>query len=111
MYKRAFACRCRRCRTRVTLRQHPERYMHRRHCRCPRCGADALSVDQHRTSGREHKRTNCTCGHYPWPHRRGSLLCAHGAMGRHGYCWWTRNDPAHRDAEETLLNEYMEAAA
>lgn len=87
MYKRAFACRCPRCRTRSTLRMKPARYVREHHAKCRRCRV-LLSIDSYRSSGREAKRFTCHCMHYPWPHRRGSVFCEHGAAGRVGLSFY-----------------------
>jgi hypothetical protein len=104
----AYRCRCRHCRTRTTLRHHPEWYIRRRYARCPRCKRDALSVDSHRTSGREHRRVTRHCGHYPFPHRRASLLCEHGVMGRAGFSYWSRYEAEHIHFEQWLAGEQAE---
>lgn len=96
-----FPCRCRRCGARRTLAQLP--HLMRNLCKCAVClklrqqnreaplhcdCGGTYRVDWYRRS-KEHKRTNCTCGGYPWsitngPHRRGSLECyyhAHPSTG------------------------------
>ena len=62
------------CRQRTALRRPIERY--RQTPCCPACGHDSLRLD--RWKQRDHRRALCRCGVGHWyPHRRGSLGCAH----------------------------------
>lgn len=104
---RYYPCRCTRCRGRVTLRHHPDWYIRRHHAHCPRCRSDTLIVDQHRPSGAEARRVTCYCTGYPFPHRRGSLLCDHGQMGAEGFNYYTRDCEEHAERERALFDEWM----
>ncbi|MCK5769500.1 hypothetical protein [Algiphilus sp.] len=102
-----YPCRCRRCGTRKTLRMHPDHYYRRRYARCPACKADDMRVDTYRASGREAKRYLCHCDHYGFPHRRGSLLCEHGVMGREGFSQWSVGCPEHDEREHALFEAFL----
>ena len=104
---RYYPCRCTKCGTRRTLRQHPDSYYHRHHAKCRACGADALRVDRYRGSGKEAKRTLCYCDHYPFPHRRGSLLCMHGVMGAEGFSYYSRDEAEHIQREQLLFQQFQ----
>lgn len=69
------------CRHRWTLRKHPAQY--KRQPRCPKCH-DTIHVrsveEERRREMAKRKKTGrfCECGHYPFPHDKGSLrFCAH----------------------------------
>ena len=78
-------CRChavingRRCDTRRSLAQHPNRYSATRYIpRCPSCGARKWYVDKWRL--KHEVRGNgdtCGCGGYWFWHRKGSKWCEH----------------------------------
>lgn len=72
-------CRCSssRCRRRRTLAHPPGWYKRQHFAACTFCSAP-LTVDRHRTSGREQQKAldtgrTCTCDGYEWPHTRGTL--------------------------------------
>lgn len=69
-----YPCRCRKCRARRTLRQHPDNYVRRHFAVCYNCGADALALDTYRQQ-KEHKRTRCRCDAYHFPHRHDPNVC------------------------------------
>ncbi|MEQ8793303.1 MAG: hypothetical protein RLN67_08295 [Algiphilus sp.] len=66
-----------------------------------------MHVDAYRASGREHRRVICLCDHYPFPHRRGSLLCEAGVMGREGFSYWSRDTPEHIAREMELFDAFV----
>jgi hypothetical protein len=64
-----------------------------RYVRTPKCACGGhLYEDRHRVKRERAKgRGTCYCEHYPFPHRRKSLFCAHGALGRLGIPFYDRN--------------------
>jgi len=84
-----------------------------RYARAPKCACGGrLYEDRHRASGRERGRTTCSCDHYHFPHRRGSLFCRHGAVGQRGISFYERGNAA----IASLVQQYrafgaLEAAA
>jgi hypothetical protein len=78
--------RCRKCRARRTLPQHPDEYL-RKPPRCRCCRGREYTVDAHRTHkepGRGGRARAATCypgrggcNNYSFPHRRGSGYCYH----------------------------------
>lgn len=104
-----YPCRCRRCGARKTFPRHPDHYTRRRYARCPACKADDMRLDIYRATRRESRRTKCLCDHYPFIHRRGSLLCAHGVMGREGFSYWSVDAPEHIAREQELFDAFLAA--
>lgn len=72
---RKYRVRCRKCRARAVLSQHPNDYSRPR--RCHSCGNQEWTIDAYRDSKREAKRQTCDCDGLTFPHRRGSLGCYH----------------------------------
>lgn len=66
-----YACRCRDCRHRQTLKKHPDQYHHVP--KCNDCGSINWSVDLYRSTKKEAKKYTCNCGGFPFPHHRGSV--------------------------------------
>lgn len=60
------------CRQRFTLRRNPEEYV--RAIKCPSCG-DHLKVRSVEAERQRElvKQDTCSCGGYPFPHRKGSM--------------------------------------
>lgn len=107
MWKNGYPCRCRSCGSRRTLRQHPDHYTRR----APACGCGgAYRVDTFRQL-REHKRNACTCGGYPFKHRRGSLYCQHGAAGAVGLCFFMALEDPHWTRDQLHARGVYRAAA
>lgn len=95
MWKKGYPCRCRRCETRKTFRFKPDTYI--REKRCP-CGG-TYRIDKFRLR-REAKLYTCACDGYPFYHRRGSLYCREGYIGKRS------NIPFHlRNYDEETCNE------
>lgn len=76
--------RCGKCRRRYSKAMNLTQYVREHHKRCAnkRCGGN-LYVDNYRLR-KERGRNVCACDHYHFPHRRGSLYCRDGRMGKHG---------------------------
>lgn len=72
---RRYRCRCRHCRARRTLNQHPDAYQRPPKCRCGR--NDGWVIDRYRDSRKEARRFTCDCDGWWFPHRRGSEGCHH----------------------------------
>lgn len=66
-----FHYRCRKCRTRHTLKKRLEDYV--RIKKCKSCGSEKFSPDRHRD--KKENKNPCVCHGYWFPHRKGSKWC------------------------------------
>lgn len=73
--------RCRDCRTRYTLKQHPDEYRQSWRTHCPACkSVNVRSVELERRREMQRQDT-CRCFAYPFPHRAGSMMFCHRTAG------------------------------
>lgn len=66
-----YPCRCRKCKARVTLKNHPDWYETEIKCRI--CGGK-LFLDSYRKNT-EIVKNKCTCDGYHFPHNKNSKWC------------------------------------
>lgn len=86
--RRRYACRCRFCTRRRSLRASPDDYIRIPRCWCGgerraikkardegRARPPTWRIDKYRTDGREQRGKTCRCDGYSYPHFRGRGYC------------------------------------